>query len=323
MSTASSDLMDRSASERSDRPPRPFDLMGRTILLAMDGSAEAGAGARMAQSLASEHGAKVRVLRVIDTRSVPFPPAMDVALAIENPDRDLAAHLADVQEVRASLMAISGQAVDWPIRVALGTPANAIVDEARRGNAALIIVGLRRHGPVDRALNNETALNVMRSAECPVLGVVIGTVALPSRILAATDFSANSLLASRAARAIAGEDATLVLAYVPPMTELIGDDGERQIHDLGVRSAFTNAVRDLGDEGVTFDHVVLERGPSQTTAAVLLSYAAESNADLIAAGAEHRTRIERWMVGSVSTELVRDGRRSVLIVPPRKKGRRD
>jgi nucleotide-binding universal stress UspA family protein len=297
--------------------------MGRTILLAMDGSAEAGAGARMAQSLASEHGAKVRVLRVIDTRSVPFPPAMDVALAIENPDRDLAAHLADVQEVRASLMAISGQAVDWPIRVALGTPANAIVDEARRGNAALIIVGLRRHGPVDRALNNETALNVMRSAECPVLGVVIGTVALPSRILAATDFSANSLLASRAARAIAGEDATLVLAYVPPMTELIGDDGERQIHDLGVRSAFTNAVRDLGDEGVTFDHVVLERGPSQTTAAVLLSYAAESNADLIAAGAEHRTRIERWMVGSVSTELVRDGRRSVLIVPPRKKGRRD
>jgi nucleotide-binding universal stress UspA family protein len=297
--------------------------MGRTILLAMDGSAEAGAGARMAQSLASEHGAKVRVLRVIDTRSVPFPPAMDVALAIENPDRDLAAHLADVQEVRASLMAISGQAVDWPIRVALGTPANAIVDEARRGNAALIIVGLRRHGPVDRALNNETALNVMRSAECLVLGVVIGTVALPSRILAATDFSANSLLASRAARAIAGEDATLVLAYVPPMTELIGDDGERQIHDLGVRSAFTNAVRDLGDEGVTFDHVVLERGPSQTTAAVLLSYAAESNADLIAAGAEHRTRIERWMVGSVSTELVRDGRRSVLIVPPRKKGRRD
>jgi len=31
------------------------------------------------------------------------------------------------------------------------------------------------------------------------------------------------------------------------------------------------------------------------------------------------SRLDRWMVGSVSAELVRDGRRSVLIVPPKRR----
>lgn len=347
MSADSSYLFDRSGSEHSGGTPivasapddddasrmaaasagtttsPTFDLRGRAILLAMDGSSGAGAGARMANALARAHGATVQVIRVIDTRSVPFPPAMDVALAIEDPDRDFAAHLAEVQEVRGWLGAIVGRAVEWPVRVVLGTPASAIVDEAERSNAALIIVGLRHHGRVDRALNNETALNVMRSSTCPVLGVVPGALALPVRILATTDFSAISLIASRTARAIAGDSAVLVLAYVPPITALIGDEGERVVHELGVRAAFTNAARDLGDNGITFDHIVLEREPTKTTAATILSYAAESNSDLIAAGCVPRTRIERWMIGSVSTELVRDGSRSVLIVPSRKMGRRN
>ena len=294
---------------------RKLELRGRTVLLAMDGSAGAAAGARVALALAKAHGAVVQVISVIDSRSVPFPPALDVALAIEDPDRDLTTHQQQVQELRASLSKITGQVIDWPIQVVIGTPSTAIVEHAKRVNAALMIVGLRRHGRVDRALNNETSLNVMRNSTCPVLGVVPGLTALPVRILATTDFSAISLLASRAARAIGGDGVVLVLAYVPPLTALLGDEGERRIHDLGVRAAFETAAQELGDDGVTFDHIVLEHDISKTTAATLLDYAASSHADIITAGTSHRSHVERWMMGSVSTELVRNGTHSVLIVP--------
>jgi len=40
-------------------------------------------------------------------------------------------------------------------------------DEAQRLGVALVIVGMRRHGRVDRTFNNETALNVMRNAPAP------------------------------------------------------------------------------------------------------------------------------------------------------------
>ena len=300
-----------------------FELRGRTVLLAMDGSAGAAAGARVALALAKAHGAVVNVISVIDSRSVPFPPALDVALAIEDPDRDLTTHQEQAQELRASLSRITGQVIEWPVRVAIGTPSSTIVDHAKRVNAALTIVGLRRHGRMDRALNNETSLNVMRNSACPVLGVVPGLTELPVRILAATDFSALSLIASRTARAIVGDGAVLVLAYVPPLTALLGSEGERTIHDLGVRAAFETAGHELGDDGITFDHIVLEHDISKTTAETLLEFAAISHVDLIAAGTSHRGHVERWMMGSVSTALVRDGTHSVLIVPAARPDRGD
>jgi nucleotide-binding universal stress UspA family protein len=308
----------QSSVERAANPESlPFDLDGRAVLLAMDGSEGASAGARVALALATAHGAVVHVLRVIDSRAVPFPPALNIALAVKDPDLDLTSHAKEVLEVRSSLAAITGEVIDWPVRVAIGTPAVSIVDEARRINAALVIVGLHKYGRVDRALNNETSLNVMRRSGCPVLGIVPWTTGLPVRILAATDFSTVSLTASRIARAIADEGALLVLAYVPPITALLGDEGEQMIHDLGVSSAFARATRELGNDGVTFDHIVLQHDMSESTAATILQFAEKTNCDLIVAGSTRPGRIERWMVGSVSTELVRDGSRSMLIVPPR------
>lgn len=296
-----------------------FELKGRIVLLAMDDSAAATAGARVALALAKAHGAVVHVVNVLDTRSVPFPPALNVALAIENSERDLTSHQTEVQKTREVLAAATGHVIDWPIRVAIGAPASTIVEEARHIGAVLVIVGVHQYASFDRAMNNETAINVMRRSPCPVLGVVPGMMELPTRILAATDFSTISLTAMRVAHAIAGDGAVLVLAYAAPITALLGGEGERVVHDLGVRAAFAEATRELGDDGVTFDHVVLEHEISTTTAETILKYAAASKSDLIAAGSARQGRIERWMMGSVSTELVRHGGCSVLVVPPERK----
>jgi nucleotide-binding universal stress UspA family protein len=118
---------------------------------------------------------------------------------------------------------------------------------------------------------------------------------------------------------VAGEDAMLVLAYVNPMTGFLADEGEAMIHDLGVQAGFAQLSRELGDDHVVFDHVVLHTAPPQSPAQALLEYAEEVGCDLITAGSVQHSRLDRWMVGSVSGELVRDGRRSVLIVPPRRK----
>jgi nucleotide-binding universal stress UspA family protein len=289
----------------------PFDLQGRNVLLATDGSAGSVAGARIALALATTHRATINVLNVVDTRAFPLPPAIS-AFAIEG----AGVNPVQANEVRAALYTHLGVDVDWPVRIAFGTPASEIVAEAEQVDAAMIIVGLRRHGRVDRVLNDETALHVIRRASCPVLAVVPDTMGLPVRVLAATDFSAASFGAARAARAIAGAGAVLVLAYVPPLTALLGDEGELHIHELGVHEAFRSAVRELGSMDATIDHIVLTQEPQDAPAQMLLRYAEESNIDLIAAGSARHSRVEQWMVGSVSTELVRDGRRSVLIVPP-------
>jgi nucleotide-binding universal stress UspA family protein len=48
----------------------------------------------------------------------------------------------------------------------------------------------------------------------------------------------------------------------------------------------------------------------------LLACADESRADLIAIGSLRHERLERWILGSVTTDIVRDGRCSVLVIPP-------
>jgi nucleotide-binding universal stress UspA family protein len=157
----------------------------------------------------------------------------------------------------------------------------------------------------------------MRGAPCPVLGVVAGARTLPTHILAAVDFGEASLLAVRAACAVAGENARIVLAYAQPVRTVLDGEGESLIHDRGVQASFAQLTRELDGRGLTVDQVVLHREGPHPAAEALLEYADEVRSDLIAAGSAQRSRLDRWLVGSVSTELVRDGRRSVLIVPPR------
>jgi nucleotide-binding universal stress UspA family protein len=298
---------------------RPLELKGRAVLLATDGSPCAVAAARVAYALAKAHHAVVHVVSVVDTRSAPIPPPLDVALGMGDALAGTELHREQERSVRAELSGALGDPVEWPVRIMLGTPSAAIVQQAHHLGAALIVLGLRRHGRLDRAVHDETALNVMRAATCPVLGVVAEMSELPRRVLAAIDFSEGSLVALRAGRAIAGNGATLVLAYVNPLNGFLADEGEATIHDLGVQAGFAKLVRELGDDGLKFDHVVLHNAPPQSPAQALLEYADEVGSDLITAGSVQHSRLDRWMVGSVSAELVRNGRRSVLIVPPRRR----
>jgi nucleotide-binding universal stress UspA family protein len=202
----------------------------------------AAAAARVAHALAEQHHAIINVVNVVDSRSAPMPPPLDLALAMGDAIGGDELHREQERAVRDKLSATLDAPIDWPVRIMLGTPSSAIVQEANRLGAVLIVVGLRRHGRLDRVVNDETAINVMRVAGCPVLGVVAEQHDLPRRILAAVDFSEGSLVALRAGRAVAGENAVLVLAYVNPMNGFLADEGEATIHDLGCRPASSSSV---------------------------------------------------------------------------------
>ena len=303
-------------------PRTPLQLGGRSVLLASDGSPPSLAAANVARDLATRHHAIVHVVSVMDTRGAPIPPPLDLAIAVADASIGDAIHSEQVAAVRATLETALGEAVPWDVRVTIGTPARAIAHDARRLKASLIVVGLRRHGRLDRAMHDETTLEVMRHASCPVLGVAEGASGLPRKALAAVDFSLASLAAARAAHAVLADRGAIVLAYVPPVTFDLPDDGEAVIHRLGVDAAFDRCTTELAEDGVATDSVVLHREQTAPIAALLLEYADGAKCDLITAGSGRRGRLDRWMLGSVSTELVRDGRHSVLVAPPRQSARR-
>jgi nucleotide-binding universal stress UspA family protein len=300
----------------STRASRLLHLSGRAVLFATDGSPSAIAGAHVAQDLARKCHAVVHVVNVVDTRGVAVPPPLDLALAMGDATVGTHIHEEQAEALRAEMTQAIGESVEWPVRVRLGTPAASIVKEAQRVDAVLIIMGLRRHGRLDRAVHDETTLNVIRRASCPVLGVTEETRGLPTRVLVAMDFSEASVIATRTAQSIAGENPRLVLAYVARPSALSLEEGECVIHELGVDAAFARVEKDLRKDGHSFDHIVLHQAIERTTAESLLEYADEARCDLISAGSVRRGRLDRWRMGSVSRDLVRDGRRSVLVAPP-------
>ena len=90
------------------------------------------------------------------------------------------------------------------------------------------------------------------------------------------------------------------------------------IHELGVSAAFTWVAGELGaDAGPRIDRVVVERDPGRTVSEQLLTYADGAGVDMIALGSVRHGRIERWVLGSVTTDIARDGSYPLLAVPPR------
>ena len=297
--------------------PVPLELSGRVVLLATDGAESSAGAVHVALALAAEHAAVIHVVHVVDSRAAPIPAPLDLLVAMGDETAGPAVRDEQVRELRTALSLTAGRDIDWPIAFLIGTPASTIVAEARRIGAALIVVGLRHHGRVDRAVNDETAHRVMQRAACPVLGVVPGATTLPTHVLVALDFSRTSLLAAHAARAVAGHGARLSLVYVAPSALGLPDNGELVLHTLGLKAAFARTLVDLADD-IHLDHVALHREQPRDPAEIVLEYADTIGSDLIAAGSARHGRVERWLLGSVSAAIVHDGRRSVLIVPPQR-----
>jgi nucleotide-binding universal stress UspA family protein len=291
------------------------------IVVAVSGE-PAGAGpVRVASALRARYGSRVSAIRVLDVSNLPLPTPLPTAFTFARNIIGDAPYAEDARALRDQFSDWLGQPNDWPVHISVGAPAGEILRYAEREGAALIVMGLRHHRVVDHILHDETTLTVARRARGVVLGVTPTLVGLPHRAIVGVDFGPASIRAAQAALDVLGhgtsaEGRLIRLVYVDRSgVEGRCEDtvGEALIKHLGVDSAFEQLARELAAPTGVHVEYVTRHG---VAAAELLACADESRADLIAIGSLRHERLEQWILGSVTTEIVRDGRCSVLIIPP-------
>ncbi|HEX6537439.1 MAG TPA: universal stress protein [Gemmatimonadaceae bacterium] len=282
------------------------------ILVATLGRVGSDAALRAAAAIAAAHGATVDVLTVLEPLPIFDAGFVPTVIPYEDIERQRRDEL--LARVRAQVEEIAGAANGWKIALRIGSPAHAIVDAARQPHTLLVVLGIGRHEPADRIFGNETAIRVSRLSSVPVLAVAPGHGALPSRVIAATDFSPSSLRAARAAASLVAPSGTLTLAHVAPTLEAdatLAESWEGRYAE-SVAIAFERLRRDIDVQpGVCVETVVL-RGDA---AVELLALARRTNAGLIAVGSHGFNFAERMLVGSVAAKLLRTARCSVMVAP--------
>ncbi|HEX6050675.1 MAG TPA: universal stress protein [Gemmatimonadaceae bacterium] len=291
------------------------------VLVAVTGGPDTAAPTAVAHALERRYGTTVSAIQVLDVSGAALPAPLPSAFTLARELIGDAPYEAEARTRREQFGELLGERNQWPVHIAVGTPATEILRHADATGAALIVMGLRHHGTLDRVLRDETTLHVARRAHAPVLAVVSDLRGLPRRAVVGVDFGPASVQAARAAldmlaRPVTPRSALLRLVYVNRWdgdTTSAAATGEALIRRLGADAAFTQLIRELEvPPNVRVDTTTLYGDP----ATELLAFATESEADLIAVGSLRHERIEQWMVGSVTTEIIRDGRCSVLVIPP-------
>jgi nucleotide-binding universal stress UspA family protein len=280
------------------------------ILVATDGTTAGDAAFRAASVIAAKSSASVQVIVVVEPLPVLVPePSLIMQPLVASPALLDAVRDRAVAQVRE----LAPEGLHWHVELGYGRPSAEIADKARDCKAQLIAIGLVHHGLVDRILDGDTALEVVRQSHTPVVLASPSWKALPARAVFAVDFSAQSMQAARAGLRLLGEGATVVLAHVRPMLTVYDGMGmweeeyeEAATKELGKFAEALSAPAEMRVEQVT-----LSGSPS----AALLGLADETEADLIVAGTRGAGLMQRLLLGSVATRLMRHSTRSLLIVP--------
>ena len=181
-------------------------------------------------------------------------------------------------------------------------------------DASLILVGLGRHHAIDRLFGTETAINVIKHASLPVLAVPPHTRELPRRACAAIDFSSASLAAALLAASLLAEGGKLTLLHASPYK---GAEAETDPIAQLYRSAAGHRLAEILAvvRKATPHHVdglLLDGEPAEA----VLEFVGNEHCDLVALGGHPQRLIDRILIGSVRTRVLRAADCAVLVAPP-------
>ncbi len=283
------------------------DRAQEKILLATDGTSQSDAAVAMAKLLAERKDADVSAVIVVARPRAPWG-RVDVEIADEY-ERSI--HADSLASARRQIEELGD--VRWHLEAKTGEPASAITGLARAMDAKLVLVGIGEHGAISRLFGSETALQLMRICESPVLAVAPDMRRLPRRIVVGMDFSDASIEAARLAFEIAEENATIVLAHVVPWErkEYVPEEWVRSYE--GRITAELSRVTHWLDESAEFrvqQRILYGRPGSR-----LLAFSDEFGADLLVAGSHSRSPLARLVAGQTIGKLIRGAHCSVLVLP--------
>ncbi|HEY8370802.1 MAG TPA: universal stress protein [Thermodesulfobacteriota bacterium] len=143
------------------------------ILVPVDFSPPSERAAEFARSLAVPLGSRMRLLHVVQGSAPPLGlrPAVYDAL-LEARDRVLKEAEQALETLAGRLAAGDGApSVEHVVIETAESVGDAIVDEARKAGADLIVIGTHGRRGVERVLLGSVAERVVRRADCPVVTV--------------------------------------------------------------------------------------------------------------------------------------------------------
>jgi Universal stress protein UspA and related nucleotide-binding proteins len=280
------------------------------LLVATTATYESCGAVRLAAALCARDHSQVLALGV----ALPFPHDRSGMLALKTATAVYEEHRRKLlDDLRRSLRGID-TAATWTTQAAIGLAPESISDTAANWGAFLILLGLGRHKMLDRAFGGETAVAIARSARTPLIAVPPTTRDLPRHALVAADFTEASVAAGDFATRLLASDGFVTVVHACAFAGAPHRDGDLvDIYRAGARTKLEGFVRDLrARSGAHVDGVMLEGEP----ATALLAYARREGCDLIALGGHAQGLMDRILLGSVRTQVLRGSKCSVLIVPP-------
>ena len=288
----------------------------RAIVVASDGSGDALLAEAAAADLVKRTGA---ALHAVTTWHEPAAAGMGYYSGyVATPDVDvvLEESAAEVLDSAVSRLTAAG-ATGVTRHVRCGLAGEAILEVADEVDASLIVVGSRGLGPVPRLVVGSVSEHVVHHAHRPVMVLRGPRQWPPAGIVAGDDGSAESTAAARLAATLARIlDAELTVVHVIPHLD------DRLVYAPGVSvdtllAAATTEVEQRAEPLAA----VLGRAPRVSVtidepARGLLSAAPEGASTLIAVGTRGAGAVERVVMGSVATKVLRAAEHPVLVVPP-------
>jgi len=294
------------------------------VLLAYDGSAGAEAARELLGHLHLPSRTEVAVVFALDSRhghvAAPEPASRSAG------DGQIQRRLAhDIDRELANVAAFL-QAADrsCATRLLHGRPASAIVDEARRWDADLVVIGARGHGPLESLLLGSVSAEVVDHAPCPVL---VARHPAVRRLLLGVDGSdsAHRAVATMASWQLLHSVPATVVSVVEPMPTwpmALGGAFAPTVVEVGsgvfeerhrrLLDAVKEALGTLRRSGMVADGELREGDPAHQ----LVQAAIEHQADLLVVGTRGLSGLGRMLLGSVARKVVLHTHASVLVVRP-------
>jgi nucleotide-binding universal stress UspA family protein len=291
------------------------------VLLAIDGSPGASVATDLVVSLDWPAASIVRVVTVLTDQGGMFGAGMMPSAPgdYQRLEDELLAALRGALEEAATRIERPGLTVEPAIL--RGRAASAIVDEAARFRADLVVLGSRGHGAFETTLLGSVSSEVADQAACPVLIARRGEA---RNLLLGDDGSAHSDGARRVVRewpilrdlpvrvASIGIAPLAWEAAAVPMASLEAEGfGSALAESRRLHTEIANRAHDeLAVGGRPVDATVGIGSPARE----LVALAQEWKTDLVVVGSRGRTGLKRLLLGSVARSVLLHAPCSVLVV---------
>ncbi|MFC6988288.1 universal stress protein [Haloplanus sp. GCM10025708] len=279
------------------------------ILFPTDGSDVADPVFDYALDVADAHDAEIHVLHVADTTqdSVTVVGGDVVDVLVTEGERIVAETAERATE----------RGLPVTTEVLQGHPSDGIVDYARNYDIDLVVMPTHGREGLKRVLLGSVTERVVNDAPVPVLTVNPDAEASPypaANVLVPTDGSRGANLAlDEGIGVVDATDATLHILHVVE-TGGLGIDVRSAVAEDRLAERADEVVADAADAAASASVDAVTEIAHGGAYRKILEYVEENDIDLVVVGTHGRTGFDRYLLGSVTSKLVRTSPVPVLLV---------